>query len=108
MGIIKSIMRTETVSAPCSRRSAEVSYPDSVSPTVLRVRGFRFYFFSREEPRAHVHVQNANGEAKFWIDPAVELCANYGLKSQEITEVQQLVEEHVDDIRRAWTKHFPG
>jgi len=38
----------------------------------------------------------------------VELCANYGLKSQEITEAQKLVEEHVDDIRRAWTKHFPG
>lgn len=85
-----------------------MSYPDPVRPTVLRVRGFRFYFFSREEPRPHVHVQNANGEAKFWIDPAVELCANYGLKSQEITEAQQLVEEHVDDIRRAWTKHFPG
>jgi hypothetical protein len=55
-----------------------------------------------------VHVQNANGEAKFWIDPAVELCANYGLKAQEITEAQKLIEEHVDDIRRAWTKHFPG
>lgn len=85
-----------------------MGYPDRVSPTVLRVRGFRFYFFSREEPRTHVHVQNANGEAKFWIEPTVELCANYGLKSQEITEVQKLVEEHVDDIRRAWTKHFPG
>jgi len=77
----------------------EAGYPDRVSPTVLRVRGFRFYFFSREEP---------DGEAKFWIEPMVELCANYGLKSQEITEAQKLVEEHVDDIRRAWTKHFPG
>jgi hypothetical protein len=36
-------------------------YPDDVSPTVLRVRGFRFYFFSREEPRMHVHVHHANG-----------------------------------------------
>jgi hypothetical protein len=39
-----------------------------VSPTVLRVKGFRFYFFSREERRAHVHVQHAEGEAKFWIE----------------------------------------
>jgi hypothetical protein len=36
-----------------------------VSPTILRVKGFRFYFFSREERRAHVHVQHADGEAKF-------------------------------------------
>jgi hypothetical protein len=42
-----------------------------VTPTVLRVKGFRFHFFSREEPRAHVHVQHAEGEAKFWIEPAV-------------------------------------
>ncbi|HUE89763.1 MAG TPA: DUF4160 domain-containing protein, partial [Vicinamibacterales bacterium] len=45
-----------------------LGYPVWVSPTVLRVKGFRFYFFSREEPRAHVHVQHAEGEAKFWIE----------------------------------------
>jgi hypothetical protein len=44
----------------------ESDYPDDVSPTVLRARGFRFYFFSREEVRPHVHVQHAEGEAKFW------------------------------------------
>jgi Domain of unknown function (DUF4160) len=33
---------------------------------------FRFYFSSREEKRAHVHVQHADGEAKFWIEPTVE------------------------------------
>jgi hypothetical protein len=79
-----------------------------VSPTVLRVKGFRFYFFSREERRAHVHVQHAEGEAKFWIEPAVELHANYGLKAKRLAEGQKLVEEHVDEIRKAWATHFPG
>jgi hypothetical protein len=79
-----------------------------VSPTVFRVRGFRFYFFSREEPRAHVHVQHADGEAKFWIDPAVELFANYGLNTRQLAEARTLVEEHIDAIRGAWGKHFPG
>ena len=77
-----------------------------MSPTILRVRGFRFHFFSREEPRAHVHVQHAEGEAKFWIDPGVELQANYGLKPKRLAESQQLVEEHVDEIRNAWATHF--
>jgi hypothetical protein len=36
-----------------------------MSPTIFREGGFRFYFFSREEPRMHVHVQGQNGEAKF-------------------------------------------
>ncbi|MBZ4201767.1 MAG: DUF4160 domain-containing protein [Methylovulum sp.] len=34
-----------------------------MSPTVFRERGYRFYFFSREEQRMHVHVQHTDGEA---------------------------------------------
>lgn len=83
-----------------------LGYAGIVSPTVLRVKGFRFYFFSREERRAHVHVQHAEGEAKFWIEPTVELAANFGLKAKQITEVQSLIEEHLNEIRAAWGKHF--
>jgi hypothetical protein len=90
------------------RRVLGIGYPVRVSPTVLRVRGFRFYFFSREEPRAHVHVQHTDGEAKFWIEPTVELHANYGLKPKQIVEAEGLVEEHLNEIRAAWAKHFPG
>ena len=79
-----------------------------MSPTILRVKGFRFYFFSREERRAHVHVQHADGEGKVWIDASVELVANFGLKPKQVTEAQKLIEEHLDEIRSAWTKHFPG
>ena len=78
------------------------------SPTVFREKGYRFYFFSREEPRAHVHAQHAAGEAKFWIQPIVALHANYGLKPKQVAEAQKLVEEHLDEIRHAWAKHFPG
>ena len=78
-----------------------LGYAGYVSPTILRVKGFRFYFFSREERRAHVHVQHADGEAKFWIDPAVKLAANFSLKSQQVTEVQELIEEHLHEIRGA-------
>jgi len=42
-----------------------------MSPTIFRSGGFRFYFFSREELRMHVHVHRSNGEAKFWIEPNI-------------------------------------
>jgi hypothetical protein len=45
----------------------------SVSPTVFREGGFRFYFFSLEESRMHIHVHGEGGEAKFWIEPRIEL-----------------------------------
>ena len=28
--------------------------------------------------------------------------------AKQIVEVQKLIEEHVNEIRSAWTKHFPS
>ncbi len=41
-------------------------------PTILRVDGFRFFFFSNEgfEP-SHVHIESGDGYAKFWLNPVV-------------------------------------
>lgn len=79
-----------------------------MSPTVFREGGFRFYFFSREESRMHVHVQGQNGEAKFWLEPTIELAQYTGLSSREISDSLRLVEEHANDIRSAWRQHFSG
>ena len=56
----------------------------------------------------HVHVQGQSGEAKFWLEPAVELAQYVGLSQREINETLRLVQEHEHDIRSAWRKHFPG
>ena len=77
-----------------------------MSPTIFRESGFRFYFFSREEPRMHVHVQGERGEAKFWLDPRLELAQNYGFSAREIRAAQNLIKEHENGIRNAWQKHF--
>jgi hypothetical protein len=79
-----------------------------MSPTVLRVRGYRFYFFSREETRPHVHVQHVTGEAKIWLDPRVELAHKYGLTAVRAAVAVRLTEEHQNDIRAAWKAHFEG
>ncbi len=34
-----------------------------MSPTVFREAGYRFFFFSREEIRMHVHITSETGEA---------------------------------------------
>ncbi|MBC1260761.1 DUF4160 domain-containing protein [Synechococcus sp. BSF8S] len=51
-----------------------------MSPTVFRDGEFRFFFFSREESRIHVHVSHPDGEAKFWLSPSIELARNIGLR----------------------------
>ena len=77
-----------------------------MSPTVLRVRAFRFYFFPREETRPHVHVEHGAGEAKIWLEPAVELAARIGMSEARAEEAVRLAKEHERDIRAAWQTHF--
>ena len=79
-----------------------------MSPTIFRERGFRFFFFSREESRMHVHVHCGQGEAKFWLEPQIELAQNYGLAAKDLAVIRQLIEGHEHEIRRAWQEHFGG
>ncbi|HEY9269184.1 MAG TPA: DUF4160 domain-containing protein [Methylotenera sp.] len=77
-----------------------------MSPTVFREGGFRFFFFSREESRIHIHVTHTNGEAKFWLKPEIELAINKGLTSKQISEALLLVQHHSEEILNAWYEHF--
>jgi hypothetical protein len=77
-----------------------------VSPTVFRWKEYRFFFFSREESRPHIHVRGVNGEMKLWLDPAVEIAYNYGLADDQSSEIKKRVEEKRDDIIEAWNTHF--
>lgn len=79
-----------------------------LTPTVYRERGYRFFFFSREEPRVHIHVSCADGEAKFWLEPQIELAKNYRLSGAQLRDVQNMIEEHEDEFRTAWHRHFGG
>ena len=77
-----------------------------MSPTIFRVKGYRFYFLSNEEERIHVHVMCEDGEAKFWAEPLVSLAVYHGLNSKKLNEIQKIVEEHKNEIIKAWQKHF--
>jgi hypothetical protein len=77
-----------------------------VSPTVFHYKSYRFYFFSREEDRVHIHVMSPDGEAKFWLEPIVALARNHGLTAKQLKEAQRAIEDHQDEIRDAWESHF--
>lgn len=81
-------------------------YHDAVSPTIFRAGGFRFYFFSREEPRMHVHAHHEAGEVKIWLEPEIAVAENYGLSPRRLAAALRLAQEHEDEIRSAWRAHF--
>ncbi|RLA43266.1 MAG: DUF4160 domain-containing protein [Gammaproteobacteria bacterium] len=78
-----------------------------MSPTVFRERGYRFFFFSREETRMHVHVYSGDGEVKYWLEPEIELARNHRLSRVQLRQIEQLIEEHYDELTNAWREHFP-
>jgi len=79
-----------------------------MSPTIFRENGFRFFFFSREEPRLHVHVVCPDGEAKYWLEPSIGLAHNYGLNPRQLRAIEALIRDHEEQIRTAWLEHFAG
>ena len=77
-------------------------------PTVLRIDGYRFFFYSadrRNEP-AHVHVQKGSIEAKFWLQPVV-LASNDGFANHELNKIQRHIEDDAESLLQKWYE-FPN
>jgi len=64
-----------------------------MSPTIFRHKQYKFFFFSR-------------GEAKFWLEPKISLAGHHHLKARALKEIEAIIEEHFDEICKAWKKHF--
>jgi hypothetical protein len=71
-------------------------------PEVFRVFGMRFFFFANEHLPVHIHVQNADGRAKFQVLPKVKLLQNKGLKSSDLKLAHAVIEENKTNIINAW------
>ena len=56
-------------------------------PTILRYKGYRFFFYSNEgdpsEP-LHIHVRKGESVAKFWLEPNISVAGSYGMTSSEL------------------------
>lgn len=75
-------------------------------PTVLRIGNLRFFFFSREEERMHIHIVSPDGEAKYWLEPEIEKAMSYNISNKELKNIEKIIKEHQDDFRTAWREHF--
>jgi len=75
-------------------------------PTVLRVDGYRFFFFSneRQEP-PHIHVERGDGYAKVWLDPP-RLAEADDLTRAELRRIRELVETHEQHFLERWHGYF--
>ena len=75
-------------------------------PTVLRLLGWRFHFYSDEgaEP-PHIHVDTGDGECKYWLSPVI-LARSEGVKPKDLRRIEVLVIENEGFILEKWHEFF--
>jgi hypothetical protein len=75
-------------------------------PTILRIRGYRFFFFSNERgERPHIHIESDKQYAKFWLEP-VELSRSIGYNTVELARLEKIVIDHKMQLLERWHEYF--
>ena len=77
-----------------------------MSPKFKQEEGFVFRIFSNEEERKHIHVMKAENEAKFWLEPRIELAENFGFTNKDLKKITKMVEIYGDEFKRLYTEHI--
>ena len=72
-------------------------------PTLFIIFGLRFFFYSNEHLPIHIHVNNADGEAKFEVENVI-LVSNKGLKKTDIALASAIIEENKEIIINKWNE----
>ena len=77
-----------------------------MSPKFRKEDGFVFKIYSNEEERMHVHVVKAENEAKFWLEPGIELAENFGFNNKEIKKITKMVETYGNEFKQQFAAHI--
>ncbi len=76
-------------------------------PTLLVVKGFRFFFYSNEnnEP-AHIHIVKGNGNGKIWLDPVIAVAYFFRFTPAEEKEIISIIKENAEAFKNKWHEYF--
>ena len=75
-------------------------------PTVLRWRGWIFFFYSADlRERPHIHVRKGRQEAKFWLDDGT-IAAVRRIPDHELNILRQEVWDRRAAFMEAWREHL--
>lgn len=75
-------------------------------PKFRQEDGYTFKIYSNEEERMHVHVVKGGHEAKFWLEPEMELARNYGFGEADLKKITKIVEQYGNDFKRQFAAHI--
>jgi len=74
-------------------------------PTILKIKGFRFFFWSKEDGEPpHIHVEKAEANAKVWIEP-LEDEYFYGFSPKETKDIKEIIKENIELFKTKWKEY---
>jgi len=74
-------------------------------PTIFKINGYRFFFFSDEHTPKHIHIEKADAYARIELD-YLKVTDSYNLNSKELKKLLKLVEENKEKLQGAWNEYF--
>jgi hypothetical protein len=76
-------------------------------PTILRIDGYRFFFYSNEnnEP-AHIHVEKGDAEGKIWLEPLISVAYFKGFGTREQNEIVHITRNNLPVFIKEWYEYF--
>ncbi len=74
-------------------------------PELFRMFGMRFFFYMNDHLPIHIHVKNADGEARFEVE-IVRLIESKGIKPKDLVLAEALIEEKKEEIIKKWKEVF--
>ncbi len=78
-------------------------------PVILRVRGYRFFFFSNEGnplEKAHIHVRKGEKLAKYWLVKEIYLAESFGFSPKELREIIEIIAQNHVLLLDSWHAYF--
>ncbi|MFA6137016.1 MAG: DUF4160 domain-containing protein [Sulfurimonas sp.] len=74
-------------------------------PTVLRVDGFRFFFFSDEHLPLHIHVEKGDGYLRVELE-TFKVTDRYKFSQGDERKIVAIINEHQQKLIGAWNEYF--
>ncbi|MBN2965588.1 DUF4160 domain-containing protein [Sulfurospirillum sp. T05] len=74
-------------------------------PTVLRIDGFRFFFFSDEHEPVHIHVEKGDGYMRVELE-TLNVTAKQKFTKNDEKKIISIIKKHQEELIGAWNAHF--
>jgi len=74
-------------------------------PTIFKIEGYRFFFFSDEHTPEHIHIEKGDSYARIEIEN-LNVTDSYNLNSKELKKLLKLVATNKDKLQGAWNEYF--